>query len=181
MQSYNRQLLRVLIDAVEADAATMWLVQQSELVMAEEIEQEGRAVGNIQISEQQQQQGLRESYEQGQSVTLRNSGDAKAGGRGYVVFVPVSDVQGVRGVVRLLVPAQSERELRRIVQLSEVICGYYSLYTSQRMLSMHQEERREIDRLSKSILEIQHYTFSHQLPDVLVNSALDIAGLDRVV
>lgn len=188
IQSYNRQILRVLIDAVQADAATLWLVRQNELILSEEIEEKAGSVQGIQVSEQQQQQALRQCFEEAESVALADAasgtaaGSPKSGsGSGYVVFVPVTDIQGVRGVVRVLVGPMSKDVLQRVVQLCEVVCGYYSLYSAQRILSLQQEERQEIDKLSKSILQLQHYTFSHQLPEVLVNSALDVAPVDRVV
>jgi multidrug resistance efflux pump len=181
IQSYNRQILRVLMDAVEANAATLWLVRENELILSEEIEEKGGAVQRIRVSEQQQQQALRQCFEKGESVALANSTSGSNTGQGYVVLVPVSDIQGVRGVVRVLLGEVSRDVLQKVVQLSEVVCGYYSLYSAQRLLSLQQEERQEIDKLSKAILQLQHYTFSHQLPEVLVNSALEIAPVDRVV
>ena len=184
VQSYNRQLLRVVIDAVGAEAATLWLVRQNELILSEEIEQEGGAIQTLEISEDEQQNALRQCFEEGQSVPLRDSapGVQKSPEQcRAVLFVPVSDIRGVVGVVRLIVPPNPLEVLQKLTQLGELACGYYSLYSAHRLLSIQQEERQEIDQLSKAILQLQHYTFSDQLPEVLVNSAMEIAPLDRVV
>ena len=187
VHSFNRQLVRIVVDTVGAMGATLWLLRENELILCEEIEQVVGAVRGIQIPEQQQQQALRATFEQGEVVVLPDGlpgsvpSEFGTGDQRSLVFIPVVGLRGNLGVLRLIFPPVSEAVLRRQIQLAETLSGYYSLYSAQRILTVQHEERQDIDRLSKAILELQHYTFSRQLREVVVNSAVEIARLDRVV
>jgi len=186
LHSYNRQFVRIVIDAVGALAATLWLLRENELVLCEEIEQSPGAVKNIRVSAEEQQRALRTAFEQGRVVTLNDVAegfDPLAPARSkqrVVVFLPVAGLRGNLGVVRLVFDAVARPLLSRLIQLAEILSGYYSLYTVQRILNVQQEERRSIDRLNKALLQLHHYSFSRQLPEVIVNSAMEVAPLDRV-
>lgn len=186
VHSFNRQLVRLIVDGLHAMAATLWLVRENELVLCEEIEQTVGAVRSLGMAQERQQVALRRAFEQSLPSVL---GDATEGfdplkpareEQHNVVFVPVAGLQGNVGVLRLIFPPMDAAELSLRAQLAETLAGYYSLYSAQRVLSIQHEERRDIDRLSKAILQLQHYTFSLQLHEVIVNSAVEVAGLDRV-
>jgi len=187
VHSFNRQLVRVVIDTVGAMAATLWLVRENELILSEEIEDTVGAVRGIGVPEQKQQEALRGAFEEGKVVVLRDgpgSFDALASEpslQNSLVFIPVTGLRGNLGVLRLLFGPIPQAVLKRCIQLAETLSGYYSLYSAQRILTLQHEERQDIDRLSKAILQLQHYTFSPQLPEVLVNSAVEVARLDRAV
>lgn len=187
VHSFNRQLVRIVVDTVGASAATLWLLRENELVLCEEIEETVGAVRSIRISEQDQQKALRTAFERGEVVVIKDVsggfdplGPVPAEQRS-LVFIPVVGLRGNLGVLRLVFPPASEPLLWRQIQLAETLSGYYSLYSAQRILTVQHEERQDIDRLSKAILELQHYTFSRELPEVVVNSAIEVARLDRVV
>ncbi len=186
VHSFNRQFVRLLLDATGALAATLWLVEGEELRRSEEIEQSVGAIQSIQLSEQQQQQALRSAYEGGQAVVLENRPEgfdpllAEETASRRVVFVPIVGPRGSFGVIRLIFRDLPEGILTPSVQLAEVISGYYTLYAAQRALEVQHRERQDIDRLSKAILQLQHFTFSRSLPEVVVNSALEVTPqLDR--
>ncbi len=187
VHSFNRQLVRIVIDAVDADAATLWLLRDDELILCEEIEDSVGAVKSIRVSPQSQQQALRGAFEKGEVSVLRDRSDGfdplapEAETQRALVFIPVVGLRGNLGVLRLVLPPVTEPLLSRQIQLAETLSGYYSLYSAQRILSVQHEERRDIDRLSKAILQLQHYTFSSQLPEVIVNSGVEVARIDRVV
>ncbi len=187
IHSFNRQLVRIVIDTVGALAATLWLLRETELLLVEEIEESVGAVRGIRISEQRQQQALRAAFEKGEVVVLGDVAEAfdplgpAPVEQRTLVFIPVVGLRGNLGVLRLVFPPVSDAILSKQIQLAETLSGYYSLYSAQRILTVQHEERQDIDRLSKAILELQHYTFSRQLPEVVVNSALEITELDRVV
>ncbi len=188
VHSFNRQFVRLLLDATGALAATLWLVEGEELRRSEEIEQSVGAIQSIQLSEQQQQQALRSAYEGGQAVVLENRPEgfdpllAEETASRRVVFVPIVGPRGSFGVIRLIFLDLPEGILAPSVQLAEVISGYYTLYAAQRALEVQHRERQDIDRLSKAILQLQHFTFSRSLPEVVVNSALEVTPqLDRAV
>jgi len=187
VHSFNRQLVRIVIDTVGAMAATLWLLRENELIMCEEIEEAVGAVRSIRVPEADQQRALRNAFEKGEVVVLR---DAPAGfdplgpdpaTQRTLVFIPVAGLRGNLGVLRLILAPADEPMLAKQVQLAETLSGYYSLYSAQRILTVQHEERRDIDRLSKAILQLQHYTFSRQLPDVVVNSGVEVARIDRAV
>ena len=176
VQSFNRQLVRLIMDAVGAQAATLWLVQENELVICEELEEEPGAVQNIRVASEEQQNALRQTFEKDSVVSLRGQEPNR-----WVVFVPVSGLKSNIGVMRLLLTAPSKQALEPAIRAAETLCGYYSLYNAQRVMSAQQEERKDVDRLSKAILQLQHYTFSRELGQVAVNSAMEFMPLDRVV
>ena len=176
VQSFNRQLVRIVVDAVGAQAATLWLVQESELVISEELEQEHSAVRDIAVSTEEQQKALRQAFEEDRVVSLSDRGGSR-----WAVFVPVAGLRSNIGVLRLLIPASDRDTLEPSIRAAETLCGYYSLYNAQRVLEAQQEERKDIDRLSKGILQLQHYTFSRDLAEVAVNSAMEFLAVDRVV
>jgi len=187
VHSFNRQLLHIIIDSVDAMAATLWLVRENELILSEEIEQTVGAVRSLRLTDEAQQGALRAAFERGELGVLKD------GVQGFdplnptgveqrsVVFIPVAGLRGNIGVLRLVFEPLPRQAVSRLIQLGDVISGYYSLYTAQRVLTVQQEERQDIDRLSKAILQLQHYTFSSQLPEVIVNSAIEVAPLDRVI
>jgi len=186
--SFNRQLVRIVVDTVGASAATLWLLNENELVLCEELEQTPGTVRGIATPEQQQQNALRICFEQSQMVVFGNTADGQqttdANGvyvNSSLVFTPVVGLQGNLGVLRLVFPPMHPALLSRQVQLAETLCGYYSLYSAQRILSAQHEERRDVDKLSKAILQLQHYSFSGQLEEVISNSAAEVARVDRTV
>ena len=187
VHSYNRQLVRILIDAVGALAATLWLLRENELVLCEELEGSPGALKSIRLATEKQQQALRTTFEQGQVVVLDDAAegfDPLAPGHSQqraIAFLPVAGLRGNLGAVRLVFGAVARPLLSRLIQLAEILSGYYSLYTAQRILDIQQEERQSIDRLSKALLQLQHYAFSRQLPEVVVNSAMEVVPVDRVV
>jgi len=187
VHSFNRQLVRIVVDTVGATAATLWLLHENELVLVEEIEERPGAVRGIGLSDQDQQAALRSAYEQGEAVVLPDGAQGLGVGQSgliehdTVVFLPVVGLHGNLGVLRLVFAPMHPVVLSRQVQLAETLSGYYSLYSAQRILTAQHEERQDIDRLSKAILQLQHYSFSNQLPEVIVNSAVEVARLDRVV
>jgi len=187
VHSFNRQLVRIVIDTVGATAATLWLLRENELVLCEEIEDAVGAVRSIRVPQEAQQRALRTAFEKGEVVILKDApatfdplGPPPEAQRN-LVFIPVAGLRGNLGVLRLILPPSSEPMLSRQVQLAETLSGYYSLYSAQRILTVQHEERRDIDNLSKAILQLQHYTFSRQLPEVVVNSGVEVARIDRVV
>jgi len=186
--SFNRQLVRIVVDTVGASAATLWLLNENELVLCEELEETPGTVRNIATPEQQQQNALRICFEQSQMVIFGNTADAQhptdTNGvyvNSSLVFTPVVGLQGNLGVLRLVFPPMHPALLSRQVQLAETLCGYYSLYSAQRILAAQHEERRDVDKLSKAILQLQHYSFSGQLEEVISNSAAEVARIDRTV
>jgi multidrug efflux pump subunit AcrA (membrane-fusion protein) len=186
IHSFSRQLLRIILDAVNAMAVTLWLVRENELILSDEIEETVGAVRSLRLTDEAQQNALRRAFEKSQ-VSLLQDGAAgfdplnPAVEPRSVVFIPVPGLRGNLGVVRVIFEPMPRQVVTRLIQLAEAICGYYSLYSAQRLLTIQQEERQDIDRLSKAILQLQHYTFSPQLPEVLVNSAIEVTPLDRVV
>ena len=176
VQSFNRQLVRLIMDAVGARAATLWLVQENELVICEELEEDPGAVQGIQIGADRQQKALRQAFEEDTVVSLSEPGRDRC-----AAFVPVSGLKSNIGVMRLLLAGASEEALEPSIRTAETLCGYYSLYNAQRVMAAQQEERKDVDRLSKAILQLQHYTFSRNLGEVAVNSAMEFMPLDRVV
>ena len=187
VHSYNRQFLRLVLDATNALACTLWLVRENELVLCEEIEEAVGAVGRIRLSDQQQQAGLRGAFEGGKVGVLKDAPDGfdpladQPAQQRTIAFVPICGMRGNLGVMRTILPPAQPELVARQIQLTEAFCGYYSLYSAQRALTVQNEERQSIDRLSKAVLQLQHYSFSHQLPDVIVNSALEVVGLDRAI
>jgi len=187
VHSFNRQLVRIVLDTVGALAATLWLLRENELILCEEIEETVGAVKGIRAPQEQQQRALRAAFEKGEVVVLSDTApgfdplgpDPET--RPSLVFIPVAGLRGSLGVLRLILPPTDQTSLSRQVQLAETLSGYYSLYSAQRILTVQHEERRDIDRLSKAILQLQHYTFSRELPDVVVNSAVEVARIDRTV
>ncbi len=185
--SFNRQLLRIVVEAVGALGATLWLLQKSELVRCEDVEDAVETIKSIRLPEGRQQECLRTSFDQGCAVVVDDAGQGfdpfrpPSSQLRTLAFVPVAGLSGPVGVIRLVMPPLEPAALSRAVQLAEALAGYYSLYGAQRILTIQQKEREDIDRLSKAILQLQHFTFSHQLPEVIVNSAVEIARVDRVV
>ncbi len=175
VQSFNRQLVRLIMDTVGASAVTLWLVQESELVISEELEEDPGAVQGIGISAERQQKALRQAFEKDTVVSLSEPESNR-----MVVFVPVPGLKSNIGVIRLLLTAPNEEALEPSIRAAETLSGYYSLYNAQRVMDAQQEERKDVDRLSKAILQIQHYTFSRDLGEVAVNSAMEFMPLDRV-
>ena len=175
VQSFNRQLVRLIMDTVGASAITLWLVQESELVISEELEEEPGAVQSICLGAERQQKALRQAFEKDTVVSLSESESNR-----MVVFVPVPGLKSNIGVIRLLLTAPNEEALEPSIRAAETLSGYYSLYNAQRVMDAQQEERKDVDRLSKAILQIQHYTFSRDLGEVAVNSAMEFMPLDRV-
>lgn len=179
LQAYNRQILQMLPQVVGARAATLWIVRDGQLLMADQVEKTPGAASSLKTPEDKQQAVIKRAYERQESISI---GSGMAGENAEnLIFVPVSDIQGVLGVVRLVFGDVESDKLSRLTQLAELICGYYSLYSANRVLSAKQQEREELDKLSKAILQLQHYTFSNHLPEVVVNSAVEIAPLDRAV
>ncbi len=187
IHSFNRQFLRLLLDATEALSATLWLIQQNELVRSEEIEQSVGAVRDIKLSSQDQQRALRGAFENGE-VAIRDNRAAvfdpllsEEMADRSIVFCPIFGPKANFGVIRLVFPPMPEASLAPKVVLAEAIGGYYTLYAAERLLQVRHEERQDIDRLSKAILQLQHFTFSRSLPEVVVASAMEIAPqLDRI-
>lgn len=187
VHSFNRQLVRIIVDTVGAAAATLWLLHETELVMCEEIEQQVGAVRGIRLPEEVQQDALRRAFEQGEVVNLADEAAGTAGtpegipDHNTIVFLPVVGLRGNLGVLRLVFGPLHPVVLSRQIQLAETLSGYYSLYSAQRILTAQHEERQHIDRLSKAILQLQHYSFARQLPEVIVNSTAEVARVDRAV
>jgi len=187
VHSFNRQFARIVVDTLGADAVTLWLVRDNELILVEQIEERVGAVRDIGVSEQEQEQALRNAFEKGEMSLLRDGVDGRGtlpatlADQETLVFIPMMGLQGNVGVMRIVLAAAPEELFARLIQLAESLSGYYSLYYAQRVLSTQHEERQDIDRLSKTILQLQHYSFSSQLPEVTVNSAMEIAPLDRTV
>lgn len=185
--SFNREVLRIVLDATGALAASLWLVEQGDLALREEVQARSGAGGEVRVPPDQQRSGLRTAYEEVRTVIIDEGPEAfdplapARGERRRLAFVPVVGLQGAVGVVRLLFPQLPQAAFRRSVQLAEALVGYYSLYSAQRLLSVHRRQQEDVDRLSKATLQLQHSAFSRELPEVIVNSALEIAGLDRAV
>jgi len=188
IHSFNRQFLRLLLDATRASAATLWLLQGSELLLAEEIEESVGAIRDLRLSQKDQQTALRRAFEDGSVVVLEDGSrefdplaQAQDSSR-RVVFLPVVGLRANLGSIRLIFEPMPEDAVSGNVLLAEAIAGYYALYTAERVLELQDQQRQDIDRLSKAILELQHYTFSRRLPEVAVNSALEVVpNLDRVI
>ena len=187
VHSFNRQFVRIVVDTTGADAVTLWLVRENELILCEQIEERVGAVSQIQSAEDRQQQALREAFEEGEVQVLEVGSQSfdplqpGGGAKENLVFVPVAGLQGNVGVIRLIFRNVPEQVFTRLIQLAELLSGYYSLYTAQRILNAQHKERQDIDKLSKTIVQLQHYSLSSQLPEVVVNSAMEIANLDRAV
>jgi len=184
VHSFNRQFARIVVDTVGAEAVTLWLVRQNELLLCEQIEERLGAVRDIRVSEQAQQEALRKAFEKGEMSVFAEEARPPvpdAGAEHRLVFIPIIGLQGNVGVMRLVMAAAPSELFSRLIQLAESLSGYYSLYHAQRVLSAQHEERQDIDKLSKTILQLQHYSFSRQLPEVVVNSAMEVAPLDRAV
>ena len=187
VHSFNRQFVRIVVDTTGADAVTLWLVRENELILCEQIEERVGAVQQIQSAEDRQQAALREAFEEGEVQVLESGSQGfdpfqpGGGAKENLVFVPVAGLQGNVGVMRLVFRDVSEEVFPRLIQLAELLSGYYSLYTAQRILNAQHKERQDIDKLSKTIVQLQHYSLSSQLPEVVVNSAMEIANLDRAV
>ena len=111
VQSFNRQLVRLIMDAVGAQAATLWLVQENELVICEELEEEPGAVQNIRVASEEQQNALRQTFEKDSVVSLRGQEPNR-----WVVFVPVSGLKSNIGVMRLLLTAPSKQALEPAIR-----------------------------------------------------------------
>jgi multidrug resistance efflux pump len=188
VHSFNRQFVRLLLDATEAQACTAWLVRQNELILSEEIEQSPGAIRGIQVPVQDQQKALRGAYEESRIVVLpdRPGGleppvSAGQGESRSIAFVPLSGQKGNLGAVRLIFPPLLDAVLQMHVRLVEALGGYYALYAAERALQVQQQQREDIDKLNKTILQLHHHIFSRQLPEVIVNSAVEIARTDRAV
>ena len=87
VHSFNRQLVRIVVDTVGAEAATLWLLRENELILCEEIEETVGAVRGIRVAQDAQQKALRTAFEQGEVVRLEDA----AGG-----FDPLSTEPEVR-------------------------------------------------------------------------------------
>ncbi len=185
--SFNREVLRIVLDATGALAASLWLVEHGELALREEVQARSGVGGEVRVPREQQRSGLRTAYQEVRTVIIDEGPEAfdplapARGERRRLAFVPVVGLQGAVGVVRLLFPQLPQAAFRRSVQLAEALVGYYSLYSAQRLLSIHRRQQEDVDRLSKATLQLQHCAFSRELPEVIVNSSLEIAGLDRAV
>jgi multidrug efflux pump subunit AcrA (membrane-fusion protein) len=185
---FQRSFLQILSEALESPAITMWKITDEGLEVAEHVEQKGRQGVRINLPEQDQQEALRKAVQEGKGVHLSEGGagfdpisGVSGGGRGHVLFQPLMDRENIAGVLRVLLPPQPQKHVRQKVKFCEVLAGYFSFYRAYAELSRREGDQAEIDHLSRSLLQLQHYTFSANLPEVVVNSAVEIASLDRAV
>ncbi len=175
------------MEGTGAIAATMWLVRENELVRCEEIEEEVGALKKISVGDREQEEALRNAYENGETTVLADrpsdfdpmAPDPEKCRR--VAFFPIYGLRQILGGIRLVFPPFREKDGAHRVSLARTLTGYYALYEAHRVLSVQHQERRDIDHLSKAILQLQHYIFSDDLPTVLVNSAMEIAPIDRAI
>ena len=187
LHSFNRQFVRLLLDGTQALAVTLWLVSRDELTLSEEIEESVGAIAGIKLPSKEQERDLRRAYEHGETVVRENRPAAfdplvaEQEARRVLAFVPLAGAGGSFGVARLVFPPLSDGELRDKARLAESVCGYYAFYDAVRVIQVRHRERQDIDRLSKAVLQLQHYSFSRSLPEVAVNSAMELTPrLERV-
>lgn len=186
IHSFNRQFARVLLETVGAEAVTLWLLRENELVLCEQIEERTGVAQSIRLPENRQQEALRASFENnelrvleegpGEFDPFRPPDDE----RRTIVFLPIAAPQGNIGAVRVLLPDSRDR-IGGQLRLAESLCGYYSLYHAHQMLRLQQEQRQFLDRLNKAILQLHHYALSRNLPEVIANSTIEVAPIDRAI
>lgn len=187
VQAFNRQFVRLVADAVGGAAVRLWLARENELVLCEQIEEHVGALNDLHMPEERRQEALHSAFDNG-SVTVLQDGagefdpfNPQAGRSVLLAFVPLMGLHGKLGVLGVLLDGTPGVSPHARVRLAELLSGYYSLYDACRIVAAQSAERGRIDRLSKTALQLQHYFMSHQLPEVAVNSAMEVAGLDRAV
>jgi multidrug efflux pump subunit AcrA (membrane-fusion protein) len=186
LHSFNRQFARVVLDGLGAEAVSLWLVQENELVLCEQIEDAAGALASVRLAEGRQQQALRGAFERNEVAALEDGprpfdplrpDDAASR---TIAFLPLPGLQGNNGVARIVLPGPP-RQAETAVRLAETLCGYYSLYHAHHVLRVQKGQREHFDRLNKAILQLHHYSLSRQLPEIVANSAMEFAALDRAV
>jgi multidrug efflux pump subunit AcrA (membrane-fusion protein) len=184
---FHRRLVRAAVDATGAIAGGLWLVRDNGLILVEETEEGGGAPSNIRITAEQQQAALKAAQQQARPILLEEPPppfdplrperpDCRV-----LTFVPVSAPDGVVGVMQLVLPPMAGAAAARASRLAEAMAGYYSLYVAHHLLDAQKGQREGLDRVSKAILQLQHYAFSPQFSEVAANSVLEVARLDRAV
>ena len=181
LNAYYRRIMTKLVQASGSLAATLWLLQNEELVLVDHIEARQGVLQQLRLPEDKQAEALKKIFGEGTPLVL-TSGETSdpPENRHSVLFLRLPGVRGPVGVLRVISAPLNEADAKSLVSFSACMLNYSILYETLRQANRQNFERSILEKLGRSSVAIHSSTLSTRFSSTAVNTATEVLNTERV-